>query len=135
MHLQQTIMNIKTKIKLLDEVEGNGKSAEKDDRVIYNLRAFLSKGDEINVNFLDPSVHWPEELLTHDDKGELINFTCSIGNREAYAAVEHTLIGMKEGGYRKIKSPPNLAFQGVGIFDKAPKNALIIFEIWLRELQ
>ncbi|MBI5102866.1 MAG: hypothetical protein HZB33_13665, partial [Nitrospirae bacterium] len=43
-------MNIKKGIKLLEEREGEGPPAEKGDHVYYNLRAYLSKGEEIIVN-------------------------------------------------------------------------------------
>ena len=127
-------MHISKSIKLLEEIEGTGKAAEKGCHVTYNIRAFLNKGEEINVNYRNPTVEWPEGLITKDEKGELINFSCLIGKRESFAAVEFTLIGMKEGGYRKIKSPPQLAYRD-GVLDKVPKNAIIIFEIWLRKLQ
>lgn len=124
-------MKISKGIKLIEEIEGTGQVAEKGCEATYNLRAYLNKGDEININYSDQAV--PVSLVTEDDKGKLINFTCLIGMRETFAAVEFTLIGMKEGGYRKIKSPPQLAYRE-GIPDQVPKNAIIIFEIWLRKL-
>jgi len=127
-------MHISKSIKLLEELEGTGKAAEKGCYVTYNIRAYLNKGEEINVNYRNPAVEWPEGTVAHDKNGELINFTCLIGKRESFPAVEFTLIGMKEGGYRKIKSPPQLAYRD-GILDKVPKNAIIIYEIWLRKLQ
>ena len=37
-------------LKLLDEREGAGLAALKGDRVIYNSRLFLNKGDEVPLN-------------------------------------------------------------------------------------
>ncbi len=128
-------MKIKKGIKLLDDREGEGDPAEKGDDVIYNLRAYLSKGDEIPVNPLNPECQYPENLLTTDDKGTMINYHCRIGRRDAIAAVEYSLIGMKEGGYRKIKASPHLAYRDEGVPGKVPANAVILFEIWLRKLQ
>jgi hypothetical protein len=83
----------------------------------------LSKGDEAPVNHRALGVEWLPEMLTRDERGELINFVCNIGNREAVAAVEYSLVGMKEGGYRKVKAKPHLAYREEGVevpFQRAP---------------
>ncbi|HKB83536.1 MAG TPA: hypothetical protein VKD04_10060, partial [Burkholderiales bacterium] len=41
--------NIRPGIKLIDEREGSGRAAEEGCQVTYNLRAFLSKGEEVMV--------------------------------------------------------------------------------------
>jgi FKBP-type peptidyl-prolyl cis-trans isomerase len=74
-------------------------------------------------------------MVTLDDRGSLINLHCTIGRRNAYAAIEYSLIGVKEGGYRKVKAKPHLAFRDAGIEGLVPKNAVVTFEIWLRSLQ
>lgn len=125
-------MNIKKGIKLLEEREGEGPPAEKGDHVYYNLRAYLSKGEEIIVNERYRDI--PEQFFTEDEKGLLINWSCVIGRRNAVAAVEYSLIGMKVGGYRKIKATPHLAYRDEGVPGKIPPKAVIIFEIWLKEL-
>src|SRR5579864_6695542 len=108
-------LNIKPGIKLLEEREGTGHPAQKGCHVTYNLRAYLNKGDEVPVNHRTPGAQWPVEMLSSDERGELINFVCTIGKREAVAAVEYALIGMKEGGYRKVKAKPHLAYREAGI--------------------
>ena len=128
-------MNIRPGIKLLEEHEGSGRAAEKGCHVTYNLRVYLRKGDEVPINHRDPVVPWPKEMLTSDDKGELINFVCEIGKRRALAAVEYALIGMKEGGYRKVRAKPHLAYRETGVPDLVPKNAVLTIEIWLRKLR
>jgi hypothetical protein len=128
-------MNLQRGIKLLEEREGSGPVAEKGCKATYNLRAYLNKGDEVPINRRDPAVPWPEEMITSGDKGELINFVCTIGKREAFAAVEYALIGMKVGGYRKVKAKPHLTYGEAGVPGVVPKNAMLTLEIWLRELQ
>ena len=128
-------MNIRPGIKLIEEREGSGMLAEKGCHATYNLRAYLSKGDEVLINRRDIAVSWPTEMFTSDDKGDLINFVCVIGKREAFAAVEYALIGMKEGGYRKVKAKPHLAYREAGVPGLVPKNAMLTFEIWLRKLR
>ena len=123
-------MKIDRNIQILEEQEGTGDEAKKGCIVTYNLRAYLNKGDEIKVN----EGICPEHLTTQDEKGVLFNFICQIGKRDAFPAVEHALIGMKVEGYKKIKSPPHLAYGTEGIPNKVPKNAIIIFEVWLRKV-
>ena len=64
----------------------------------------------------------------------MVNWSCRIGRRDAIAAIKYSLVGMKVGGYRKIKASPHLAYRDEGVPDKVPANAVIIFEIWLRKL-
>jgi len=46
----------------------------------YNLRAYLSRGDEVPINRRDTTVPWPKEMLASDDKGELINSFVLLGS-------------------------------------------------------
>lgn len=127
-------MKIKSGIKLLEESEGEGKSAEKGDTVVYNMKIFLNKGDEVPLNEFQVK-RMPEHLkhmIRTEGDYKFINHTTTLGRRESIAAVEHTLIGMKEGGYRKVKASPHLAYREKGIPNLIPENAVLILEIWLR---
>ena len=59
--------------------------------------------------------------------------TIVLGRREAVAGVEHALLGMKVGGYRKVRISPHLAYRDKGIPGLIPPNAVLICEIWLRD--
>jgi len=48
--------------------------------------------------------------------------------------VERALIGMKVGGYRKVRVSPHLAYGDKGIQDLVPPDAVLICEIWLRDI-
>ena len=133
-------MNIKHGIKLLEDVEGYSQIAERGDSLTYNLRAFLSRGDEILINALSEDDHeniikHHPEILRIENGLEFINFNARLGRRDAIAGVEYTLYGMREGGYRRVKVSPHLAYREEGIPDKVPPNAVIIFEIWLRAIR
>jgi FKBP-type peptidyl-prolyl cis-trans isomerase len=41
---------------------------------------------------------------------------------------------MKKGGYRKVCVSPHLAYRDQGLGDMIPPNALLIVELWLREI-
>jgi len=55
-------------------------------------------------------------------------------DRQTMAGVERALIGMKVGGYRKVRVSPHLAYGDKGIQDLVPPDAVLICEIWLRDI-
>jgi FKBP-type peptidyl-prolyl cis-trans isomerase len=120
-------------LKLLDEREGEGPSAQKGDRVMFHMRLFQNKGDEIPLNETQAK-HLPKEMIRVMDGMTFIDRTIVLGRREAIAGVEHALMGMKAGGYRKVRVSPHLAYRDKGIPDLVPPDAMLIVELWLREL-
>jgi FKBP-type peptidyl-prolyl cis-trans isomerase len=63
-----------------------------------------------------------------------IDHTIVLGQRQAIAGVEHALIGMKAGGYRKVRISPHLAYRDKGIPDLIPANAVLVVELWMWEI-
>ena len=120
-------------LKLLAEREGEGKSAQRGDRVLYNTRIFLNRGDEIPLNEIQAR-HLPAKLVRVAEETTFIDHTIILGRRQAMAGVEHALLGMKVGGYRKVRVSPHLAYHDKGIPDLIPPDAVLICEIWLREI-
>ena len=120
-------------LKLLEEREGEGTPANKGDRIVFNMRLFLNKGDEVPLNETQAK-HLPKEMIRVVDGETLIDRTIVLGCREAMAGVEHALMGMKVGGYRKIRISPHLAYRDQGIPDLIPPDAVLICEIWLRDI-
>ena len=88
--------------KLLEEREGAETPANKGDRVLFNMRLFRNKGDEVRLNETQ-ATHLPKEMIRVVDGVTLIDRTIVLGRREAMAGVEHALMGMKVGGYRKVR--------------------------------
>lgn len=120
-------------LKLLDEQGGDGPSARKGDRVMFHMRLFLNKGDEIPLNETQVK-HLPKEMIRVVDGMTFIDRTIVLGRREAIAGVEHTLMGMKAGGYRKVRVSPHLAYRDKGVQELIPPDAVLIVELWLREI-
>jgi len=120
-------------LKLLEEREGEGTPANKGDRIVFNMRLFLNKGDEVPLNETQAK-NLPKEMIRVVDGETLIDRTIVLGCREAMAGVEHALMGMKVGGYRKIRISPHLAYRDQGIPDLIPPDAVLICEIWLRDI-
>ena len=105
---------VKSGLRLLEETEGTGKAAAKGDTVQFESQAWLSGGD-LAQDRIFMSVH--------------------LGKREVIAGVEYSLIGMKPGGYRKVKISPHLAYRDVGVPDKVPPNAVMIYELWMKTVR
>ena len=116
---------------VLVEQEGNGPVARHGDRVIYNMRLYLNKGDEVPLNERQvESV--PSEKVRIQDGVALIDRMITLGRREVMAGVEHALLAMKVGGYRKVRISPHLAYREKGIPGLVPPDAVLVAEIWLR---
>jgi FKBP-type peptidyl-prolyl cis-trans isomerase len=118
-------------LKLLEEREGEGMPASKGDRVMFHMRLFLNKGEEVPLNETQAK-HLPMEMIRVVDGVPLIDRTIVLGRREAMAGVEHALMGMKAGGYRKVRVSPHLSYRDKGIPGLVPPDAVVIAEIWLR---
>ena len=118
---------------LLDEREGDGRIAQKGDHVVYNMQLYLNKGDEVLL--IEKQVeHVSKDNIRIRDRGTLIDRTVRLGRREVMAGVEHALIGMKVGGYRKVRISPHLAYRDKGLPDLIPPHAVLVAEIWLRAI-
>jgi FKBP-type peptidyl-prolyl cis-trans isomerase len=100
-------------IKLIEETEGTGPPAAKGDTVEFESQAFLSHGDPAQERIL---------MSTRLDK------------REVKPGVEYSLVGMKAGGYRKVKISPHLLYRDGGVPGKVPPNALMIYELWMKKI-
>jgi FKBP-type peptidyl-prolyl cis-trans isomerase (trigger factor) len=126
-------VRLKKGIELLDEREGAGQPAAKDDRIVYNLRIFLNKGDEVLLSERQAE-YLPEGMIRTEGGYRFVNHETTLGSRQTIAGIEHSLVGMKPGGYRKVRVSPHLAYRDQGLTDLIPPNAVLIVELWLREL-
>jgi FKBP-type peptidyl-prolyl cis-trans isomerase len=101
-------------IKIVVETEGAGAQAQKGDLVAFDCAAFLNKGTEV-----------------HPRRSESL----ALGARRFIAGIEAALVGMREGGYRKVRISPHLAYRAAGVEGKVPPNAVLIYELWLTSVQ
>ena len=120
-------------IRLLEEREGAGAPASKGARVVYNLRIFLNKGKEVELNE-QQTEHFPQSMVRNDDGRSFIDHAITLGRRQAIAGIEQALLGMKQGGYRKVRISPHLAYGEKGLPGLIPARAVLIAELWLREI-
>jgi len=126
-------MKLKSGIKLLNEHEGSGEPAKKGDKVVYNLKIFLNKRQEVPLNQRQAE-YLPEKMLRREGGDCLVDHGVELGRRQAIAGVEYALLGMKKGGYRKVRLSPHLAYRDQGLDGLVPANAVLIVELWLRQI-
>ena len=119
-------------IKLLEDVEGSGPAAEKGDQIVYNLRIFLNGGDEVPLNERQAE-QLPGHMIRTVDGYRYIDHRTTLGRRQAIAGIESSLLGMRPGGYRKVRVSPHLAYRDAGLADLIPADAVLIIELWRRE--
>lgn len=120
-------------LKLLEEREGVGTPANKGDRVVYNTRIFLNQGDEVMLNETQAE-YLPTDMIRVEGGVTFVDHKTMLGSRQTIAGVEHALMEMKVGGYRKVRISPHLAYRDKGIPDLIPPDAVLICEIWLRDI-
>lgn len=127
-------MNIEPGIELVEETEGVGTAAKKGDRVLYNIRIFLNRGDEVPINEQQVRQGLAADIVRQEGDKVLVDHQTILGKRRSIAGIERSLIGMKPGGYRKVRVSPHLAYGEKGIPDLIPGNAVLLIEIWMRDV-
>ena len=73
-------------------------------------------------------------MLRTENGRRLVDHELLLGKRRAITGIEYTLIGMKPGGYRKVRLSPHLAYRDEGLADLIPPNAVLNVELWLRQI-
>jgi len=122
-------------IELLEDRPGEGEEARKGDRIVYNLRIFLNKGDEVPMDELQIAHGLPTHNIRTEGGRQVVDRTLRLGKREAMPALEYALVGMKVGGYRKVRTSPHLAYREQGVPGLIPPNAMLVLEIWVRDIE
>jgi FKBP-type peptidyl-prolyl cis-trans isomerase FkpA len=98
---------------------GNGETAKEGSRVLVHYTGWLLDGKKF-----DSSV----------DAGQPFKFT--IGNGEVIKGWEEGIAGMRVGGKRQLRIPPELGYGAEGTPDgPIPPNATLIFDVKLLGVQ
>ena len=97
-----------------DMVVGDGKTAESGDTLDAHYLGTLEDGTKFDSSY---------------DRGQTIQFV--LGSGQLIQGWELGLVGMKEGGKRKLVIPPELAYGDRGAGGLIPPNATLTFEIEL----
>jgi FKBP-type peptidyl-prolyl cis-trans isomerase len=97
---------------------GNGEVAKEGNHVRVHYTGWLTTGKKF-----DSSV----------DAGKPFDFT--IGNGEVIKGWEEGVAGMRVGGKRQLRIPPDLGYGADGSPDTIPPNATLIFDVQLLGVQ
>jgi len=121
-------------IELLAEEVGVGPEAGPGDVVVYNWRIYLNRGDEVPLNERQLGDVPPDRRRTEAGQ-RFVDHRTRLGSRQVIAGVEKALLGMRAGGYRKVRVSPHLAYRERGLPDLIPENAVLVFELWARTVE
>ena len=99
-------------IEILSDIPGEGIEIQNHYKVHVNYRGTLEDGTEFDSSFKRKQP-----------------FVFQIGLREVILGWEKGLMGMKIGGKRTIKIPPELGYGSKGAGELIPPNATLIFEV------
>ena len=105
-----------SRVKCRDDVRGTGEMAVKGSKVRVHYVGRLEKTGKIFDSSKRP-------------------FRFKIGSGEVIKGWDEGIVGMKVGGRRTIKIPPQLAYGSRGSPPKIPPNATLIFDIALLEVR
>ena len=102
-----------TKLETKDIVTGTGKEAK--------------KGSTVYVNYVGALWKNGEEFDSSWKRNEPFQFT--IGTGQVIKGWDNGVVGMKVGGRRELKIPPEEAYGKLGNEPKIPKNEALIFVV------
>ena len=98
-------------------VPGTGKETAKGALVVVDYEGFLENGTKFDSSL---------------DRGRRLEFVLGVGR--VIKGWDQGLMGMKEGGKRKLHIPAHLAY-GERAIGKIPPNSNLIFEVELFEVR
>jgi hypothetical protein len=125
-------MRLPRGLDILEEREGSGPPAEAGSTVVYNVRIFLNRGDEVAMNPSRPDA--AGEGIRRVDGEVFADHRATLGRRQAIAGIEKALAGMRVGGWRRIRVGAHLAYGSRGVEGRIPPDAVLTIELWLREV-
>lgn len=103
-----------TTLTATDEVVGTGAAAKAGDTITVNYVGMLPDGTVFDAS------------ARH---GQAFSFTLGVG--QVIAGWDQGIVGMKEGGKRKLIIPADMAYGSRGAGNVIPPNATLIFEVEL----
>ncbi len=127
-------MKLPSGLKILENREGSGPIAESGHTIIYNVRIFLNKGDEVPINEALARQGIADDRIRRENDQVLIDHISTLGKRQAIAGIEKALLGMRVGGFRKVRVSPHLAYRDRGLPGLIPPDAVLNISVWLREV-
>ena len=103
-------------LKIFDESEGTGSEAKPGDIVHVRCSCHFKNGN----------------ILFSSDSDGL--YQIRLGARDAFVALEQGTIGMRKGGRRSVKTPPNLTCLERKVYPGLSENSVLYYDIELMEI-
>ena len=128
-------MKLPSGLEILEEREGTGPAAQIGDTVTYNVRIFLNRGDEVPMNEAQLNQGIAHDRIRQEEDRIVIDHMTKLGKREVMAGIERALVGMRPGGFRKVRVSPHLAYGSRGIPGLIPPDAVLTVHVWLRDVR
>jgi FKBP-type peptidyl-prolyl cis-trans isomerase len=91
------------------------------------------KGSKVKVNYTGWLLEEGTKFDSSYDHGEPLEF--KLGAGEVIKGWEQGVAGMKAGGKRQLRIPPDLAYGYRGQPPSIPRNAYLIFDVELLEVK
>lgn len=107
------------KLQITDEVAGTGTAAAAGDSVTVNYVGSLTNGTVFDAS------------ANHGTTG----FTFNLGAGQVIKGWDQGIVGMKEGGKRRLVIPASLAYGSQSVGSVIPANSTLIFEVELLQVQ
>lgn len=105
-------------LRIIDTTVGNGQEAKSKDRVVVHYVGTLEDGSEFDSS-----------------KKHGAPFEVQIGVGHVIKGWDRGIVGMREGGHRRLVIPYQLAYGERGHPPKIPPKATLIFEVDLLEVK
>lgn len=105
-------------ISIEHEVEGSGIEAK--------------DGDTVEIHYVGT---FPDGIQFDSSRDRRQTFAFKLGKGQVIRGFDMAVLGMREGGRRKVTIPPELGYGARGAGHAVPPNATLVFEIELLKAQ
>ncbi len=100
------------KPEITDLTAGTGVAAQRGDALSIHYRGTLEDGTEFDNSY---------------DRHETLDFT--LGTGELIRGMDDGLVGLRVGGRRRLRIPPQLGYGSAGVPGLIPPNSVLLFEV------
>jgi FKBP-type peptidyl-prolyl cis-trans isomerase FkpA len=114
-----TTMPTPTELQMADVTVGTGATAESGDTITVNYIGALTDGTVFDAS------------ANHGDQG----FTFKLGSGAVIKGWDLGIVGMKEGGVRRLLIPAAYAYGSQAVGNVIPANSTLLFEVQLIKVQ
>ena len=120
-----------TQLQVTDEVVGTGATAVAGDTIVVGYTGMLTNGTVFDSSVGKAPITIPGSTCP---SGVTTGLCMKLGAGQVIKGWDEGLVGMKEGGKRKIIIPPSLGY-GSQTYGPIPGNSTLVFEVELIKVQ